>query len=803
MKKKKKQIIIFSVIVLVAILMSLTPTIAKYAKNVYWNYYLQSKGFYFNSDFLAFDSKHNDYNSWTGESITFNVRNSQNDVLVTDYDISYKATCKIVGVEASYAKCLMNGSATNVWEGSLPSSKTCTNDTGDSVDVSGYSKTECELGGYTFENHTVSSELYFDVVLTDPMQELSEFIVNVEVESTTPYKKVLIGDFAIKKAMELALNINKKYSDHGEYGKLIVSNPLSNMVCVNIKWNSEELLIDEEKENFNEYKIDANGYLTEIQLYINESSSIDYNFYKKNTNRVFQIEDFTVTACKSSESVEYVKEGLVLYYEAANNTGDGYSSDTHIWKDLIGNNDGVLAGNPMWGNGYLNFDGIDDKVRFIGDLPLNYTIVITFEPTFNNVTNWQRLFSENPFPSLYVNNASGIRNLRLYGHGIDNVFPNSTIEEEKMQVAITFDGNNIELYIDGLLISNLKSTSNPTSVPIACLGGRIIDNNRQFQGKIYNFLMYDRVLEKKEIQYNNYVENVSKIIKIDSIAELFKIGSDEIIEKNGVEYTFTADKTYIVSSNFSFDYDGLWYPNINEIGSIDTGEYIITVRNTNDSSLNYYRHQQYVTAESAIKDGLVLHYDAINNTGSGHSNSTLVWKDLIGNNNGNLVSGPSWGDNKLTFDGIDDKVSYRGDITPEYSIAITIKPVLSGNYPRLFAEYTYPTVYLHSVNSYQFGFYSPTADRVFSPSLTPSTTKYTYVVLTYAAGKATLYVDGAEIGFVNSSGAPVQQALAYIGGRSSNDRQYKGEITNYMIYNRVLTSREIFYANMYNQERYP
>ena len=43
---------------------------------------------------------------------------------------------------------------------------------------------------------------------------------------------------------------------------------------------------------------------------------------------------------------------------------------------------------------------------------------------------------------------------------------------------------------------------------------------------------------------------------------------------------------------------------------------------------------QYVT------DGLVLHYDVINNTGVGHSSSTIKWKDLSGNeNDGNVTGG--------------------------------------------------------------------------------------------------------------------------------------------------------------------
>ena len=36
---------------------------------------------------------------------------------------------------------------------------------------------------------------------------------------------------------------------------------------------------------------------------------------------------------------------------------------------------------------------------------------------------------------------------------------------------------------------------------------------------------------------------------------------------------------------------------------------------------------------SYVTDGLILYYDAVNNTGNGHSNTETTWKDLSGNGN--------------------------------------------------------------------------------------------------------------------------------------------------------------------------
>ena len=71
-----------------------------------------------------------------------------------------------------------------------------------------------------------------------------------------------------------------------------------------------------------------------------------------------------------------------------------------------------------------------------------------------------------------------------------------------------------------------------------------------------------------------------------------------------------------------------------------------------------------------IKEGLVLQYDGINNTGAGHSTTTNVWKDISGNgndiklNNFNYDSNSGWTNDALVFDGLDD---YATRTNPLYS----------------------------------------------------------------------------------------------------------------------------------------
>ena len=498
----------------------------------------------------------------------------------------------------------------------------------------------------------------------------------------------------------------------------------------------------------------------------------------------------------------YVTDGLVLLYDAKNNSGQGNKTNINIWKDLIGTNDGKLLGDPTWGHDYLEFDGVNDKVEFKGDLTNTYTIISSFYNDPLHTAVYQRIWADNPFPSLCLQISGVNRFAWLFGHGEDAAFPNSFPISGVVQVAMTFDGTKIELYVNGNLVSNKALSIIAPSVAKAYLGGRGTDNLRQFKGKMYNFMIYDKVLNTSEIIHNYNAFSDSKTIPIKTTAQLLKIGSGESIMVDGVEYDFVPNAHYILENDLAMSYDGIWTPNVSVVGSVTTYDKVVTITNTQDGSTHYFQNQLYVTDDNAIKDGLILHYDSINNTGSGHSNSTLTWKDLKGNNDGTLLDGPIWNDHSLTFDGINDKVAFRGDITNEYSIIITIKPVFAGQHPRLFAENPFPTAFLHTANSYKIGFFAQGKDQIFTPSGTPMVATPTYVVLTYDSSKVSLYVNGEFVSNITTTTNPTSTALAYLGGRLANDRQYTGKIYDFMIYDRVLSNFEIEKSYIGNSSKY-
>ena len=122
-----------------------------------------------------------------------------------------------------------------------------------------------------------------------------------------------------------------------------------------------------------------------------------------------------------------------------------------------------------------------------------------------------------------------------------------------------------------------------------------------------------------------------------------------------------------------------------------------------------------------MTNGLVQHYDGINNTSAGHSNTTTVWEDLIGNNTG-VVKIDDWDSDCLQFNG-NNRVSYRGDITNQYTImgVFSYQKVLTSQYPRIIDGNKYPGLYIFNnggspihADAWAFRLYASTTDTAFS-----------------------------------------------------------------------------------------
>ena len=272
---KKKYIFIGLILVLVSILALNGKSYAKYVSNVLWNYKLESLGFYFSSPDLGNTRVTNINNNWAGEDITFSINNGLNDMVTTNYDISYQVTCSVEN--NNNARCVIGNTNTNTYRGTLAHSSGCINNTDDGFDVKTYTKTQCEVSGYEWIDYLMEREISFNI---ESETELTDVVVNINVSSTSPYVKNLYGRYVLHKVTPENERLSMEYVDIDNEGYLIVSNSYKRTKCATISFDSSKIRV-ENNDNIDLYRTSNDGYINEFDFTISNNDSIKFNFYEK------------------------------------------------------------------------------------------------------------------------------------------------------------------------------------------------------------------------------------------------------------------------------------------------------------------------------------------------------------------------------------------------------------------------------------------------------------------------------------------------------------------------------------------
>ena len=94
--------------------------------------------------------------------------------------------------------------------------------------------------------------------------------------------------------------------------------------------------------------------------------------------------------------------------------------------------------------------------------------------------------------------------------------------------------------------------------------------------------------------------------------------------------------------------------------------------------------------DEIIKEGLQVWYDAINNTGSGHSSSTTTWKDLSGNGNDAEItttgSSLNWQSNCLATNKA-ESIKTPWTFSTSHTISVVIEPLEFFNYNTIWENF--------------------------------------------------------------------------------------------------------------------
>ena len=231
-------------------------------------------------------------------------------------------------------------------------------------------------------------------------------------------------------------------------------------------------------------EIEANIALENIPTYSNETW---ISTKKENVNPRI------VMDCEVSEILDYIRDGLIGYY-----TGRGRSNtdeNKNILPDLSGNGNDLENKNfaytvdSGYGDGYIQYDGIDDFSGLKTSIPATKrTVLFTVSDIHRlneNSNAWCGLIDgQNYF--LGINNGTGFSQSGRYimNGVVSNDNFNILDKGDNIYVAGTTDG------IGSKQIDNITIGSTLNQSPYAC------------KCKIYDVLLYDRILTEEEIQHN-------------------------------------------------------------------------------------------------------------------------------------------------------------------------------------------------------------------------------------------------------------------------------------------------------------
>ena len=249
--------------------------------------------------------------------------------------------------------------------------------------------------------------------------------------------------------------------------------------------------------------------ITRTNNYIGESA------WTGDDNTEMQIDEFRIWS--DAKSIDFIRENmyneltggesnLLVYFKMAEGTGtslDDASSNSYT---------GTLHGGPTWvasgaldgARKALDFDGSNDYINFSSYPSYNNTAISIeawIKPNFNNeekpIVTW---FSANN-NVVEFRRASGRLEFGMNDGSFGAVAGNTTINSGNWtHVAVTKDGNNIKLYVNGMLDASgtLTKTNVPSQFNIAFLP----HYNTYFQGQIDEIRIWNDVRTETEIREN-------------------------------------------------------------------------------------------------------------------------------------------------------------------------------------------------------------------------------------------------------------------------------------------------------------
>lgn len=223
-----------------------------------------------------------------------------------------------------------------------------------------------------------------------------------------------------------------------------------------------------------------------------------------------------------------------------------------------------------------------------------------------------------------------------------------------------------------------------------------------------------------------------------------------------------------------------------------------------------------VTVSTYITNGLIHHWDAIDNTGNGHDSTATTWADLVGTNDFNFNGSQiAWGTNYLSFPGVTgnylsslEDAEHSGGKTvevcfkPDNAQSTVVCCAFNNEGADTSTSNAFGKIVIYSDNSVNAKGQSSSA----YPTGLTALTDVNGISASYSADTtiSAVYVNGVAKTASGSSHSMRGSSKKVTAGASPTNYDYafKGKIYDIRIYNRVLTASEVAENYQVDLERF-
>jgi Tfp pilus assembly protein PilE len=209
----------------------------------------------------------------------------------------------------------------------------------------------------------------------------------------------------------------------------------------------------------------------------------------------------------------------------------------------------------------------------------------------------------------------------------------------------------------GISKDNIVDIKIPKDVNVVKVA--VVDNAGNVEMLEYDILSKIYISQRVTSFLNNYLSFTLYINSQDGIDKV-----DTYVSTDGVNYA--NQKTVVVNTLNTYTTLDYIYEDLASTSNIVFVKVIVTDKQGKVDTKIFSCGEGNKTNDDYIKDGLILNYDGINNTGSGHINTQSFWRDLSIKKNDGIMQGfitndsnSGFRENSLKFDGVNDTVDTK------------------------------------------------------------------------------------------------------------------------------------------------